>query len=95
MRESAIENSFSNWCKQQGHRCVKLAATGSRGFPDRTVFLAGGGIVFIEFKKPGGVPSFHQKQWIDFLRERGFVAGFAWSRAEAIALVEKAIAQGA
>jgi hypothetical protein len=89
VKESGIENAFRNWCRKQGHRCVKTAAVGDRGFPDRTVFLAGGGIVFIEFKKPGGVPSFHQKQWVDFLRERGFVAGFAWSRAEAIAIVEQ------
>lgn len=91
MTESAIENAFVRWCRQQGHVCLKLTAESVRGFPDRTVFTADGRIVFIEFKQPGGRPSIHQKQWIERLQAMGHVAGFAWSKAEAIELVERAI----
>lgn len=52
--EKTIELAFVRWCQQQNIMQMKLADLGKPGFPDRTVFLGGGRIVCIEFKKPGG-----------------------------------------
>jgi len=53
-REKTIEQAFVRWCKREGIVQKKLADLGGSGFPDRTVFLGGGRIVCIEFKRPRG-----------------------------------------
>jgi hypothetical protein len=42
------------------------------GFPDRTVLIPGGKVIFIEFKKPGGRASPQQLKWLATLKGFGF-----------------------
>jgi hypothetical protein len=68
--EASLERSVVAWCSRHGHRCLKLR--GSRGWPDRTVFLSGGGIVFLELKSRRGRLSAHQQREIAWLRREGY-----------------------
>ena len=83
VKESAIERSFSAWCEQRGWLCLKLRWLVGRGFPDRTVLLPGGRVVFIEFKTPKGTVSPHQVYWRELLQKLGFTVGVARSSEEA------------
>ena len=68
--ETEIEEEFVDWVYQQGGKSLKLRIDGVNGFPDQTVFL-NGKVFFIEFKRPGGMPSWKQKDWAKQLREQG------------------------
>ena len=70
--EAAIEKEFVDYVYLRGGLALKLLIAGKRGFPDRTCLLPGGRVIFIEFKKPGGRLSFHQKMWISKLKGLGF-----------------------
>lgn len=60
--------------KELGAKCVKLAIVNERGFPDRTLLIPGGRILFLEVKKPGGKTSPQQDEWLRTLRQLGFAA---------------------
>ena len=70
--ESDIERRLVELIKEHGGRCLKLKLASGRGFPDRTILLPGGRIIFVELKKPGGVVSRHQRDWHGVLRLLGF-----------------------
>lgn len=60
-------------CKKYGGRCEKLVNVGFAGFPDRTVLLPGGKVIFVETKRPkGGRYSALQDKWRDWLHALGF-----------------------
>ena len=64
--ESMVEKAFCAWCDENSILQSKLSDQGRRGFPDRTVFLNNGHVLFIEFKKPGGGKvGPHQDDWAD------------------------------
>jgi len=69
MLEKSIERQILNWCKKQGWLNLKLG--GPKGFPDRSVILPNGRIVFLEVKKPGGVVSHHQNVFKKKLNDLG------------------------
>lgn len=62
----------------------------SAGFPDVMCIWAGGGICFIEFKAEKGRLSDNQREWLDRLTQRGFVAGVARSIDDAVAILSRA-----
>ena len=70
--ESEIEKEFCDHVAAVGGMALKLRIDGRRGFPDRTVLLPGGRILFVEFKRPGGHTSYHQRDWIRWLTALGF-----------------------
>lgn len=72
--EADIENAFVKYAESKGCLALKLAITGRRGFPDRTVFCPNGRVLFIEFKKPGGKSTRGQDAMMCQLREFGFAA---------------------
>ena len=78
--EAIIEEAIVNWAKSIGGLALKLKIDGVRGFPDRTLLLPGGIVVFVEVKKrKGGVVSRQQEQWLRKLQELGFQAFVATS----------------
>ncbi len=89
MRERKIEDDFRQWCEQQGFPCLKLKLENEKGFPDRTVILPNGKVAFIEFKKPGGRVSIHQRKWISRLQSLGLAATVCYSAASAIHYVQR------
>ena len=63
--EEEIEKRFVKKCKAIGIESKKLNLQGEKGWPDQTVLLPGGQVMFFEFKRPGGgTVSEHQKERI-------------------------------
>lgn len=91
--EAHIEDEFCNWVDQQGGVALKLQIDGQRGFPDRTILLDGY-VCFIEFKRPRGRLSQHQKDWISRLEDRGFQVAVCDNVADAMEFVLGVIDDG-
>lgn len=72
-KEADIENAFVKYAEQLGCLALKLRMDNRNGFPDRTI-LTPKGVFFIEFKRPGGQLSYHQRNWISRIRKLGFKA---------------------
>ena len=69
VKESAVEAELSAVVRGRGGLCVKLRATGRRGFFDRVIIMPKGRIIFAEIKRPrGGRVSPHQRQYIALFR---------------------------
>lgn len=56
MLEKEIEEKLIKAVKAAGGICLKYAASGTAGMPDRLVFLPGGRMGFVEVKAPGKRP---------------------------------------
>lgn len=65
--ETRTEQKFVDWCKENRIRQRKLQDQGEVGFPDRSVFLGTGRVVYIEFKAPDGDTSVKQDLAIEEL----------------------------
>jgi hypothetical protein len=78
--EADIEKQVVRWVEDElGGECLKLKDE-ERGFPDRTLLLPGGLIVFVELKRPKKNKRYHmQELWIARLKELGFRAAFCYS----------------
>lgn len=61
MLERDIEARLKRGVERAGGLCLKWVSPGCTGVPDRIVLLPGGGVVFVELKKPGGRLSERQK----------------------------------
>ena len=72
MREKYIEQKLRNEVKKKGGVCLKLAATGLDGIPDRLLLMAKGKIGFVELKAPKQKPRKLQLVRIKNLKEMGF-----------------------
>ena len=71
--EKTIEDKLVDLVKKYGGRCEKLVNVGFSGFPDRSLLLPGGLIIFVETKRPkGGRYSALQNKWRDWLTALGF-----------------------
>lgn len=53
--EKTIEAKFVKLAQARGCQCLKLNVIGRRSWPDRLVLVPGGKVLFIEFKRPGGL----------------------------------------
>lgn len=87
--ERRVEAGFAEWCRQNKVYCLKLAAISVIGFPDRTVLLPGGRVVFIEFKSPTGRTSRPQDRLIAVLRGLGFPVLVTSCKDEAVNFVRE------
>ena len=92
--EHALEERVKKWAKEQDGRCEKLVLYNQRGWPDRTIWLPGGIVFFVELKDGDNEPDFHQRLWIKRLTKRGIVAGAAWSLEDVQELARRAGWQG-
>jgi hypothetical protein len=53
VRERDVERALVDRVTTSGGLCIKLTASGVRGWPDRMVLMPGGRIWFVELKAPG------------------------------------------
>ncbi len=86
--ETRIEDQFVTWCKSVGIYCPKLVFRVGRGWPDRSVMLPGGRVVWIEFKTSTGDSSPQQLEVARLLRNAGHNVHVCRSSDEAISIVE-------
>jgi len=72
--EKRLEELFKAYVSANGGWCVKLIAASITGFPDRTVLCRGGGIYFVELKRPDGRGVVSKRQLIvhEALTRMGF-----------------------
>ncbi|MEM1224579.1 MAG: VRR-NUC domain-containing protein [Planctomycetota bacterium] len=75
--ESDLERQVVEYVESKGGEALKLRLDNRRGFPDRTILLPGGVVLFLELKKPGGRLSHHQEQWLERMNRLGLRA--MWS----------------
>lgn len=68
--EKDIEYAVGRHGKKTGWLNYKFQSPNNRGVPDR-IFMRGGTILFIEFKRPGAKPSRLQKRVHSQIREHG------------------------
>jgi len=74
VREKRIEQALCDGVSQLGGEAWKLIGFDFTGFPDRTVFMPGGRLVFTEIKRRGKKPS--PRQYI--IRDALVKLGFDW-----------------
>jgi hypothetical protein len=67
--ESAIENSFVDWAKQQDIQTIKIYR---RGWPDRFVIITKKHSFFIEFKRPKESLRTYQKHIQKEIQRKGY-----------------------
>jgi hypothetical protein len=90
--EQNIENRIVKYVEGLGGFALKLVLASERGFPDRTLLLPGGLVIFVEVKRPKDSKTYHQQLvWQSRLQKRGFTCEFVSSMKEVAALIKKNI----
>ena len=89
--EDDIEGDFVKYARRNGCKAVKLVLLRLRGFPDRTVLIPGGKVLFIEFKKLGGKLTTQQKKWVSTLRAFGFRVHICDKKGQAERVLDSAL----
>lgn len=91
MTEADLENAIVKWVEEHNGLCLKLVLLNLVGWPDRTIILPGGKILFVETKKSKSANRRRmQEVWLKKIRERGFVADFCWTFERFLGLVVEA-----
>lgn len=88
--ESTIENTVCNWGKANNFLTPKVKFV-ENGYPDRLFISPFGGTIFIEFKRPGEVPSPLQLYRIGQLTNRGIPAFWSDNSYESISKLNAAL----
>jgi hypothetical protein len=78
MLEKDIERRSCEWARANGWLVYKFTSPSRRSVPDR-MFIRGGRVVFIEFKRPGGELTSGQVREIERLRAAGAEVHVAYS----------------
>jgi len=60
-KESSVEGAVCKYAQNKGFETPKFSSPGTRSVPDR-MFIGQGIIFFIEFKRPGEIPTAAQKR---------------------------------
>lgn len=85
--EKDLERRFVAAAKDLGCDAEKLVAAGKRGWPDRTVLMPGGKVLFFELKTPKGKTSKQQDLIHTQLRCKGFEVFVVDGLIEALAIL--------
>ena len=64
MQEKKLQNFCLTFCKKNAILAVKVDSTSSRGWPDLTLLLPNGTVLFVELKTETGVLSALQKRML-------------------------------
>jgi hypothetical protein len=89
--EDAIEARICKYVEGLGGIALKLVLASERGFPDRTLLLPGGIVIFVEVKRPKQAKTYHmQIVWQQRLQKRGFRCEFVQSMKEVAAICKEA-----
>ena len=87
--EQNIEHRICKYVEGIGGLALKLVLSSERGFPDRTLLLPGGLVIFVEIKRPKDAKVYHgQLVWKQRLEKRGFRCEFVTSMKEVAALIK-------
>ena len=86
--EKDLERRFVAAAKGMGCDAEKLVAAGKRGWPDRTVLIPGGKVLFFELKTPKGKTSKQQDLTHGRLRSLGFDVFVVNNLEEALSLLK-------
>jgi hypothetical protein len=90
--EDAIENRIVKYVEGLGGLALKLVLASERGFPDRTLLLPGGLVLFVEVKRPKAAKVYHmQLIWKARLEKRGFTCEMVKSMADVARLCKDAV----
>ena len=88
--EDAIENRICKYAEGLGGLALKLVLSSERGFPDRTLLLPNGIIIFVEVKRPKCAKTYHmQIIWQGRLQRRGFRCEFVTSMEQVAAICKE------
>lgn len=79
MLESRVESHLVAGVELRGGSCLKLADAGRRGFPDRTVLMPYGRVIFVETKIRGGKLASWQERYHQLLRNLDFRVEVLWT----------------
>lgn len=69
--EKELEKKFKASLEKLGCMVLKFTSPGNAGVPDRLVLVPGGGVWFVELKKPGGKLRPLQEIWKDRIEGLG------------------------
>jgi hypothetical protein len=87
MRESVQQKYILKFCRENNIIAVKVDSTSSRGWPDLTVILSNGTVLFVELKTETGVVSALQNRMINKIKRNNGNAYIIRSLDEFIELV--------
>ena len=87
MRESVQQKYILKFCRENSIIAVKVDSTSSRGWPDLTVILSNGTVLFVELKTETGVVSALQNRMINKIKRNNGNAYIIRSLDEFIELV--------
>lgn len=91
MLEKDVERKLVKMIESHGGLCLKWVCPGHSGVPDRICLLPGGGVVFVELKRPQKVRvSKLQDLWADRLSRLGFRRWMVWDE-KVIKILERVI----
>ncbi len=85
--EAEEEEDFTKYAHRNGCRVFKLVWT-KKGWPDRTVFMPGARVIFMEFKRGNNEQSVHQDKIKKWLTDLGFKWYTPYSFAEAKTILD-------
>jgi hypothetical protein len=85
-----LDHRVLDWCKRNGYRTKALRIPGETGFPDRTVFLGEGRLLFLFIGTEQLKPA--QQNWREYLSLNGYSVFSVASMAEAIEAIRGHIA---
>lgn len=70
--EKEIEAAAVKYAESLGCKALKLIDRGRKGFPDRSIFVPGGKLFLVEFKRPKEKPTQVQLEYHATLKKLGF-----------------------
>lgn len=89
MLEKAIEAAAVKKAKALGYMCLKINGLGQRSWPDRLFLAKDGKVIWIEFKRKGGVLSEGQKTKIAELKAQKQSVFVCYSVEEAMLVLKQ------
>jgi Holliday junction resolvase len=93
MLEAQIEAAAVKAAREDGWLVYKFTSPQRRSVPDR-IFIKGGRVVFIEFKRPGGKLTSGQEREIEKLRRHGAEVWVCYSKQEVAEVLNFGVKMG-
>lgn len=87
MLEKHLEAKIVAYCKAHDILCYKFSSPAHRGVPDR-ILIKNGKVLFLELKRPKGMPTALQTREIERIREHGIPATWTDSYEDAVMIME-------
>lgn len=92
VERNTVELPVCRWGEAHGIPHYKMSTQFTRSWPDRMHLVPGGRPVFIEYKRPGAVPTPKQQVKIDSLHALGYAVFIVDDKRDGIFILEQALA---